>query len=191
MQGDSVEGYAHNTKDILSLHMVASDFQFYLHKDRASTEAVVTWYDAIERALGSLEAFEALMGVQLVDRGIEFDDRAGMERSCLVPNAQRRRVLYCDPMKSNQKSPAERNHQQLRRILPKERSDLDKLSSCNVAVCCCHVSSYPSAGRDGKCPFEFASGLIPQALLDELGLARIASDNVILKPSLMKHAVVQ
>lgn len=191
VQGDSVEGYAHNTKDILSLHMVACAFQFYLHKDHASTEAVVAWYDAIERALGSPEAFEALMGVQLVDRGVEFDDWAGMERSCLVPGAQRCRVFYCDPMKSNQKSPAERNHQQLRRILPKGRSDFDKLGVCDVAVCCCHVNSYPSAGRGGKCPFELASGLIPQVLLDELGLARIAPDDVILKPSLMKHAVIQ
>lgn len=191
VQGDSVEGCAHNARDILSLHIAACAFQFYLRKDRASAGAVVAWYDVIERALGSPEAFEALMGVQLVDRGVEFDDWAGMERSCLVPGARRCRVFYCDPMKSNQKSQAERNHQQLRRILPKGRSDFDKLSAYDVAVCCCHVNSYPSAGRGGKCPFELASGLIPQPLLDELGLARVAPDDVVLRPSLMKHAVVQ
>lgn len=39
-------------------------------------------------------------------------------------------------MRSNHKSQAERNHEQLRCILPKGRSDFDRLSAWDVAVCC-------------------------------------------------------
>ena len=115
-----------------------------------------------------------------------------MERSCLVPGARRCRVFYCDEMNSNQKSQAERNHERLRRILPKGRSDFDKLSVWDVAVCCSHVNSYPLARKSGTFrPIEAAAAVIPQHLLDALGIERVPADEVTLKPYLMAHAVEQ
>jgi hypothetical protein len=81
VQADSVIGCEHNKRDILSLHIVAAAFQAYLLKEHASAQAVVTWLDVIERARGSREAFEAVFGILLADRGVEFDDWAGMEAS--------------------------------------------------------------------------------------------------------------
>ena len=191
VQGDSVVGFSWNATDILSLHVTARAFQFYLKKEHADPAAVVTWLDVMERALGSPGEFEAVLGILLLDRGTEFDDWEGMERSCLAGGARRCRVFYCDAQNSNQKSQAERNHERLRRILPKRRSDFDKLSVWDVAVCCSHVNSYPLASWSGKCPLEVAAGLIPQRLLDELGIERVPVDEVVLKPYLMAHAVEQ
>ena len=191
VQCDSVEGYDHNVHDVLSMHMVARAFQIYLHKKHADPAATVAWIDVLERSFGTRGAFEAVCGILLCDRGVEFDDWEGLERSCLEPGHRRCRVFYCDAMNSNQKPEAERNHEQLRRILPKGRSDFDRLSAFDVAVCCSHVNSYPSAGRSDKCPFELLGDLLPKGVLDELGLARISPDDVTLAPSLMAHAVVQ
>ena len=191
VQGDSVMGYSWNTTDILSLHVLAYGFQLYLKKTHGDTASVIAWLDVIERALGSPEAFAAIFGVLLVDRGVEFDDWESMERSCLEKGVRRCHVFYCDAMDSNQKSQAERNHEQLRRILPKGRSDFDKLDVWDVAVCASHVNSYPLARWSGKCPMEVAAGLVPQCLLDELGIERIPADEVVLKPYLMAHAVAQ
>jgi IS30 family transposase len=191
VQGDSVEGYEDNRQDILSLHLVARAFQFYLPKKHADSAAVIAWLDVMERACGSREAFMAVFDILLVDRGVEFDDWEGMEGSCLEPGKRRCRVFYCDAMKSNQKSQCERNHEQLRRLLPKKRSDFDALSVWDVAVCCSHVNSYPNADRGNKCPFELLGGLLPQTLLDELGISQVAPDDVVLKPYLMAHAVIQ
>lgn len=83
VQCDSVEGREGNAHDILSMHIVSRAFQLYLYKEHASAASVVAWYDHLERLLGSPEAFEAAFGVQLLDRGVEFDDWEGMERSCL------------------------------------------------------------------------------------------------------------
>lgn len=191
VQADSVEGREGNARDILSLHLVACSFQIYVPKDHADPAATVARLDAMEAACGSREAFQAAFPVILADRGVEFDDWEGMERSSLEPGKRRCRVFYCDAQATNQKSQAERNHEQLRRILPKGRSDFDALSARDVAVCCSHVNSYPLAGRAGKCPFELLGGTLPASLLEGLGLARVPPDEVVLRPSLMKHAVVQ
>lgn len=191
IQGDSVCGFEWNEHDCLSLHNVKAGFQLYLHKRHADAAAVVGWYDHIERLLGSPAAFERYLGIQLLDRGCEFDDWEGMERSCLVPGAGRCRVFYCDPMESNQKSQAERNHEQLRRVLVKGRTDFDRLSQHDMAECCSHVNSYPLERLKGKCPFECVEGWLPAEALAELGIVRIPTDEVVLRPSLMAHAVLQ
>lgn len=191
VMGDSVVGFSWNESDILTLHVAARSFQLYLKKAHGDAAATVARLDEIERSLGSPAAFRGIFGVLLVDRGVEFDDWAGMERSCLEPGESRCRVFYCDPMESNQKSPAERNHGQLRRILPKGRSDFDRLSEADVAECCANVNSYPLAGRDGKCAFDLVEGLVPRKLLDDLGIVRVPPDEVVLKPYLMAHAVDQ
>lgn len=108
-QGDSVEGLGSNSTDVLSLHFLASSLQLYLEKGRGSAADTVAWLDAMESELGSPGAFRAVFPVLLVDRGVEFDDWAGMERSCLAGGEARCSVYYCDPMKSNQKAQAERN----------------------------------------------------------------------------------
>lgn len=191
VQCDSVEGYERCAHDILSMHIVARSFQIYLRKPHASAKDTVACLDHMERLMGSAGAFEAVFGILLADRGVEFDDWEGLERSCLERGARRCRVFYCDAMKSNQKSACERNHEQLRRILPKGRSDFDALSPYDVAVCCSHVNSYPLAGRAGRCPFELLGDLLPGGVMDELGLARVAPDEVVLRPALMPHAVEQ
>ena len=108
VQGDSVCGHGEDRQDLLSLHIVACAFQLFLPKAHGSAPAAVACLDAIEGLMGSREAFESAFGVLLVDRGVEFDDWAGMERSCLEPGLARCRVFYCDPQDSNGKSQAER-----------------------------------------------------------------------------------
>lgn len=189
--GDSVVGFSWNGTDVLTLFLAARSFQLYLKKPHGDAAATVACLDRIERSMGSPAAFRAVFDPLLVDRGVEFDDWAGMERSCLVEGERRCRVFYCDPMESNQKSPAERNHEQLRRILPKGRSDFDALSESDVAECCANVNSYPLAGLGGRCAFDLVEGLVPRKLLDDLGISRIPPDEVVLKPSLMAHAVEQ
>lgn len=190
-QGDSVCGGAHDEHDILTLMPVARKFQPCLLKGHGRASETVECLDAVERAMGSREAFERVLGIMPVDRGTEFDDWAGMERSCLEPGSRRCRVFYCDAMESNQKSACERNHEQLRRILPKGRTHMDELSAADVALCRGHVNSYPLASLGGASPIDSLGGLLTGDVLDLLGVRRIEPRDVVLRPSLVPHAVDQ
>ena len=190
VQGDSVCGRQQDAHDILTLHIVARHFQLYLRKRHADPSATVAALDRIERALGSRAAFEAAFGIMLLDRGTEFDDREGMERSCLEPGERRCRVFWCDPQESNQKSEAERNHEQLRRIFPKGHVDMDALTDADVALACSHVNSYPLASISG-CPFGELGSLLPEGALGRLGIVRIPAERVVLRPALVPHAYLR
>lgn len=129
-------GFEGNSRDLLSVMPVASSFQIYLVKEYGSPSVVAAAFDALELALGSLDAFDAALGVVLADRGVEFDDFEGMGSSRLVVGARRCRVFYCDA-----------------------------LSALDAAVLTSHVNSYPLAGRGGRRAFELSGGLLPEGLL--------------------------
>ena len=189
VQLDTVVGLVRNTKRILSIHFPRLIFQLYFLLASGGSVPVVATLDAIEVTLGSREAFSALFGTMLLDRGSEFSDFEGMERSVLEPGKKRCRVFYCDPMRPNQKSNCERNHEELRRILPKGRSDFDSLNAWDLAVACSHVNSFPRKALGGVCPLSLASQVFPKEFLDTLGIERVEPDDVILRPTLIPHAI--
>ena len=189
-EADSVEGRAGGSRDLLSLMPVARRFQLYLLKGHGDPAATVPALDRLERVVGSREGFALAFGLILADRGVEFDDWAGMERSCLEEGGRRCRVFYCDARATNQKSRCERNHEQLRRVLPKGASDFDALTDADVGLACSHVNSYPLESMGGLCGFDLLGPLVPWASLAELGIARVPCDEVVLRPSLIPHAHV-
>lgn len=188
---DSVIGYASNRARILSIHFPRAFFQAYLLLPGPGSAAVVAAFDMVERGLGSPGAFRDAMGVVLLDRGEEFSDFEGLERSCLVEGERRCRVFYCDPLSPGQKGHCERNHAELRRILPKGRSDFDALEPRDLAVIASHVNSYPRKSLAGKRPVDAAAALLPEGLLDLFGIVALGIEEVVLRPSLMPHAVKQ
>ena len=140
--------------------------------------------DFIESVIGH-ERFKQLFGVILTDRGIEFADFEAIERSATGPR-RRCRVFYCDPMRSCQKGSCEKNHELIRRIIPKG-SDLDVLTPYDIASVASHVNSYPRPSLEGKSPFSLATRKIPKVLLDKLGIKWLRADEVCLKPDVLKR----
>lgn len=182
VQMDTVIGKKGDFKCILTMHFPAIAFQIMILLEEHSCEAVVGALDWIETILGTAE-FARLFGTMLTDRGIEFCDFEAIERSC-ISNARRCRLFYCDPQRSGQKGSCEKNHVELRRILPKG-SSFEALAAFDVATVCTHVNNYPRRSLGGKTPYALAARLLPKRLLDELGISRLRTDEVILKPSLL------
>ena len=174
---DCVEGRAKDTQVILSLHFKRYSFQLYVLLPDHTAASVVAAIDAIE--LYCEGRFPDVFGVILTDRGHEFTDFAGIERG------GRCRVFYCDPMEPGQKASCERNHVELRKILPKKVSDFDALSPWDVAEVCSHVNSYPRASLGGATPIALASQVLPKSLLESLGIRQVPPDDVVLRPSVL------
>ena len=179
MQVDCVEGLRRNAKCILSLHFVRLFFQIYILLESKTQAHVKAALDAVE--LYCEGAFADAFPVMLGDRGSEFLDFLKIETG--LDGARRTRMFYCDPVKPGQKGACEKNHVELRKILPKG-TDFDALTQWDVSVACSHVNSYVRAGQ-GAAPIALASLAMPANLLESLGIAAVPPDEVVMRPSLL------
>lgn len=179
VQIDCVEGLRRNSKCILSLHFVRLFFQLYLLLPEKTQAEVKKAIDALETYCEG--AFSQVFPLMLGDRGCEFLDFLKIETG--LDGSQRTSMFYCDPVKPSQKGACEKNHVELRKILPKG-TDFDALSQADVSLVCSHVNSYVRAGS-GVAPIELASVVLPKNLLENLGITAILPDDVVMKPSLL------
>jgi IS30 family transposase len=139
--------------------------------------------DELEMLVGK-DGFKAHFNTILTDRGSEFLDAELLERS--IDGEKRCSVYYCDPLQSGQKGGCEKNHVELRKIIPKGTS-LKDLTPTELSHICSHVNSYTRPSLGGKSPYELASAVLPESLLKGLGLEFIAPEDVIMRPSLLKE----
>lgn len=188
-QIDTVHGFKYNKQRIFTMHNPLREFQFYNLIIDGRAERIIKIFDMYEEYLGSMELFKKIFGLILADRGDEFDMYNMLERSIYDPYKKRCHVYFCDPNRPDQKGSAENNHELLRRILEKGYSDFDKLSNADVALACSHVNSYPRKSLNGKAPIELIEKMVPKELLNKLGIEHLQPKEVVLKPSLLKHAI--
>jgi IS30 family transposase len=178
---DTVCGKRGGRKCILSLHRVDLHFQIYLLlQEKTKGEAV--------RALDWLEEccdghFREFFGLLLLDRGTEFDDIAGIERSCETKTS-RCAAYFCDPNRPDQKGSCEKNHVELRKVVPKGTS-LQGMDACTLADICSHVNSTIRKGCGDVSPIQMAMLCLPQALFDNLGLKHIPAKDVVSAPGIL------
>lgn len=180
-QIDCVEGRRKDKQCILPLHFPRLFFQLYILLPNKTQASVKNALDALEvHCEGS---FSKTLPILLGDRGSEFLDHSKIEIG--INKNRRTRMFYCDPVKPGQKGTCEKNHVELRKILPKG-TNFDALSFADVSLVCSHVNPYPRAGQLAA-PIELAKLVLPQNLLDSLGICHIPSDDVIMTPSLLKQ----
>ena len=179
---DCVEGRRGEKPAILTLLFRRFSFQIMMLLPEQNQEEVAKALAAIERLIGA-EAFKAAFSIVLTDRGSEFLDYAGIEASTF--SGKRCSVYYRDPMKSGQKGRCEKNHVELRKIIPKGTS-LRNLSPRKLAVVCSHVNSYGRPKLGGAAPYQLASQVLPPALFEGLGIERVEPKEVVMKSTLIK-----
>ena len=183
-QLDCVMGRKTDRQCVLSVHLPRLEFQIYLLLSAHVAAEVVKALDFLEYA--SEGWFSRAFGVGLTDRGSEFSDAAGIERSAIDPAKKRCSIYYCDPMASHQKGSCEKNHVEFRKIVPKGTS-MDTLTAWDMALVTSHVNSCPRASLGGLAPIDLALQVLPKSLLDALGVTRISPDDVIMTPALLKR----
>jgi IS30 family transposase len=178
---DTVIGLRSEHKCILSLHRVDLHFQIYLLLQEKTKAEVVRAFDRLEECCDG--HFHEFFGLLLLDRGTEFDDIAGMEQSCMS-DRPRCQTYFCDPNRPDQKPFCEKNHVELRKILPKKTS-FQSLDELTVAKICSHVNSTIRKGCGNVSPIQMAMLCLPQALFDNLGLEHIPAKDVISAPGIL------
>lgn len=149
---DTVLGKKTDTKCLLTLYLRSCHFQLYILLQEKTVKEVVGTFDAIESAGKTL--FCSLFSVILTDNGTEFEDPAALERSVTAGLAPRCRVFYCDPRASQQKGRCEKNHSELRQMLPKMQTSMDALTQEDLAFINANINSTPRRSLLGLSPME-------------------------------------
>ena len=188
---DTVMGLKSDKKCLLTLFLRPSKIQLTILLPDKTAQSVVKVFDTLEKALGK-ERFKRLFGCILTDNGTEFSDTAALEKSALPENSSRCKVFYCDVRQSQQKDSCERNHVELRKLLPKRKGiSFDKLTEDDCAVVMSQLNSEPRPSLNGLCAidmFRFICKKDAGVLLDALNIEKTNYEDLLLSPKVIERA---
>lgn len=177
---DTVIGLRSDRRCLLTLYLRAFRFQLALPMPDKTAASTGSALDMLEKA--APKAFRRLFPLLLTDNGAEFADCEGIERSSIDPAARRCSVFYCDARQSQQKGGCERNHVEVRKILPKGRGiSFDRLTERDCAVLMSQLNSEPRPSLGGMCAIDMllaALGADGRELLDALGVEKVAYEEL-------------
>lgn len=182
---DTVIGRARDSQCLLTLYLKPFKFQLALLLPNKTSKAVINELDTLEAVLGK-DSFSQLFGIIVTDNGSEFADYERLEKSTLSQSEKRCSIYYCDVRQSQQKGSCEKNHVELRKILPKNRGiSFDRLSRKDCAVLMSHLNSEPRQSLGGLCAIDMliaAHGDCARKLLEAYGIEKIPFENLIMSP---------
>ena len=139
------------------------------------------------KTAGARRVFRAV----LTDNGAEFADEAAVA-TLLGEGPGETRLFYCDPRRSDQKGACERNHVEIRKLLPKGAGlRFDRLSPADLALAMSHVNSEPRGALGFATParaFRAMLGDDAAALLDAYGVEDVPLGELDLTPGLIGRA---
>ncbi len=178
---DSVEGKkGGNGRVLLTLTFIDFNLQLYYVLEAKTQENVIACLSALRESLGDKD-YASLFSVLLTDRGTEFQNADGIEkvgRDTLIS-----KVFYCDAMRSTQKPHCERNHAELRRIIPKGTEI--RFNQEKATLITNHIASMPRPRNGNRSAYEVFCFYYGEEVAKKLGLRLIPSQDINLSPSLL------
>jgi IS30 family transposase len=179
---DCVEGFGRNSKVLLTLYHRPSHLQIAVLLQEHTCDQVIEALGYI-RDTCDKELFEKLFYAAITDNGHEFEQEDDLEKA-LFGHTDKVRLYYCDPRRSDQKAGCEKGHSELRQIIPKGRTDFDRLNPFDIAVMCSHANSSPRRSLCGLSPIDMfiaAYGDPGKSFLLALGIEKVDRDAITLK----------
>lgn len=176
-------GLATDKVCLLTLCLKQTHLQLAFVLEEHTARCVVDTLDKIETVLG-LELFTQVFPCILTDNGQEFSLIQEMIRSCTVEGAERTKLFFCDPLRSNQKGLCENNHRLIRYVLPKKTS-FEFLTQSHATLLMNHINSYSRASLFGSTPYKISAEVLPEDFFWQLGIEEIAPEDINLTPGLL------
>lgn len=177
---DCVCGRVRDDQAILTLYLRTCKMQLCLLLEEKTSSAVAATLDMLEQVLGK-EVFKCLFGVILTDNGSEFAKPEILERS-VFHGTSRTKVYYCDPRQSQQKGACEKNHVELRKIIPKGKGiNFDDLVAQDMVYLMSQVNSEPRPSLMGLSAIGILKAAMPkeaELVMDALGIDEVSFENL-------------
>lgn len=194
VQMDTVESVK-GSKVLLTLLFCPFNFMLgFLLESKTSAcvcDAFKNIHELLKKKFGqeeALELFMTLFPLILTDNGTEFSNPNAIEKD--TQGNVLTRIFYCHPNASYEKGRIERNHVEVRKILPKGSSyfqaiDFNSLTQADISLALSHINSYVRKTLHGKSPYELFTKEFGEEVAHLFSIERIASQEIILKPELL------
>ncbi len=179
-QLDSVEGIKGGAV-LLTIHFVLPKLQLAYYREANDSKSVTDIINAIYEKIGE-DDFKKIFPLILADNGTEFSNPTAIEVDS--DGVIRSQVFYCDASSPGQKGACENNHEFIRRVIPKS-TDIGKYNQDKISLMMNHINSYKRPELGDKSPYEMFEFYYGKALLDKLGVEKIAPNDIILRPELL------
>ena len=187
---DTVEGAREDSACLLTLLHRPSRLQLALPLAEKTAGRVAAALGDIREVLGA-DGTRRVFRAVLTDNGTEFSDERAIA-ALLGEGPGETRLFYCDPRRSDQKGACERNHVEIRKLLPKGSGlRFDRLAPADLALAMSHVNSEPRGALGFSTParaFRAMLGEDAAALLDAYGVEDVALGDLDLTPGLIERA---
>ena len=187
---DTVEGAREDSACLLTLLHRPSRLQLALPLAEKTAGRVAAALGDIREVLGA-DGMGRVFRAVLTDNGAEFSDERAIA-ALLGEGPGETRLFYCDPRRSDQKGACERNHVEIRKLLPKGSGlRFDRLAPADLALAMSHVNSEPRGALGFSTParaFRAMLGEDAAALLDAYGVEDVALGDLDLTPGLIERA---
>ena len=187
---DTVEGSAADSARLLTLYHRPTSFQLVVPIADGTCGAVLAGLGLVREALGA-EGVRRVFRLVLTDNGGEFADEAAIA-ALLGEAGGETRLFYCEPRRADQKGGCEKNHVELRKLLPKGRGvRLDRLTREDAALVMSQVNSEPRGKLAWRTPSEMlvaAFGDDARALLGAFDVETLAPSELDLTPGRVERA---
>lgn len=188
---DTVLGSKRDSARLLTLLHRPTGFQLALPPPDGSSVSVAEALLSVREAVGGADAMRRVFGAVLADNGAEFaDDRAIARALCGAPGETR--LFYCDPRRADQKGACEKNHVEIRKLLPKGRGiRFDRLTRADCALLMSQVNSEPRGRLAFSTPARMLAAVLggdARALMDAFGVEDLAPSELDLTPACIERA---
>lgn len=178
---DTVIGRKFDSRCILTLYLRVCKFQFAILLNKKTVEEVKNKLDFVEATAGK-DLFKKIFRLFLTDNGTEFSNPKLLRLSCLAGTKYRFNIFFCDVRASDQKAGCEKNHVELRKLLPKgENLVFDELDQWDMAELMSQVNSQPRKSLGGLSPislFKKIYGREGEEFLEKLGVEELKPDEL-------------
>lgn len=187
---DTVEGAREDSACLLTLLHRPSRLRLALPLEEKTAGCVADALEGVRAVLGA-DGTRRVFRAVLTDNGAEFSDE-GAIAALIGEGPGETRLFYCDPRRSDQKGACERNHVEIRKLLPKGRGlRFDRLAPADLALAMSHVNSEPRGALGFATParaFRAMLGDDAAALLEAYGIEDVPVDGLDLTPGLIARA---
>lgn len=188
---DTVEGTNEDTQCLLTLYHRPTSFQLAILLSSQSCQEVQKALRMIRDILGGPQAMSRVFGVVLTDNGSEFADESAIA-ALFGEQTDEVHLFFCDSHRPDQKGGCERNHSELRKILPKGKGiSFDHLSPQDCSVVMSHINSEPRGKLAWLTPYQLFKAAFKddaQAILDAFNIQSLDPDDLDLTQECINHA---